>query len=176
MSLIKCHECGHDISTEATQCPNCGAPVKKLKDTQETISREPISFPFICPGCGYKNILPRRLCHNCRQELKTQPSLQPKTTKFCSHCGAEIDFQAEICPKCGVRVLQPKSVKSRTTAILLALFLGGLGVHKFYLGQTGWGILYLIFCWTLIPALVALIEGILYLTMSDEEFSTKYST
>jgi TM2 domain-containing membrane protein YozV/RNA polymerase subunit RPABC4/transcription elongation factor Spt4 len=172
MSLIKCHECEHDVSTEATQCPNCGAPVKKLKEIKETIPTEYISFPFICSICGYTNIMPRRFCHNCNQELKTQIN----TTKFCSRCGAQIDFQAEICPKCGVSASQPKSVKSRTTAILLALFLGGLGVHKFYLGQTGWGIAYFIFCCTLIPALVALIEGILYLTMSDEEFNTKYET
>jgi hypothetical protein len=29
MALIKCHECGHDISTQATACPTCGAPAKK---------------------------------------------------------------------------------------------------------------------------------------------------
>jgi TM2 domain-containing membrane protein YozV len=51
------------------------------------------------------------------------------------------------------------SKKSATTAVVLALFLGGLGVHKFYLGQTGMGILYLLFCWTTIPAWIALIEA-----------------
>lgn len=49
--------------------------------------------------------------------------------------------------------------KTPSTAVLLALFLGGLGVHKFYMGQTGLGILYLIFCWTYIPAIVGLIEA-----------------
>ncbi len=49
--------------------------------------------------------------------------------------------------------------KNPTTAVLLALFLGGLGIHKFYLGQTGLGILYLIFCWTYIPSFIALIEA-----------------
>ncbi len=48
--------------------------------------------------------------------------------------------------------------KDATVAILLALFLGGFGAHKFYLGKTGAGILYLLFCWTLIPSFVALIE------------------
>jgi TM2 domain-containing membrane protein YozV len=41
---------------------------------------------------------------------------------------------------------------------ILALFLGGLGVHKFYAGKTGKGIVYLIFCWTYIPAIIALFE------------------
>ena len=64
--------------------------------------------------------------------------------------------------------------RTRVAAALFAFFLGGLGIHKFYLGRTGEGIIYLIFCWTFIPAIVALIEGIIYLTMSDEEFAAKY--
>lgn len=50
--------------------------------------------------------------------------------------------------------------KNPSTAVLLSLFLGGLGVHKFYMGQTGLGILYLIFCWTYIPAIVGFIEAL----------------
>lgn len=49
--------------------------------------------------------------------------------------------------------------KSPTTAVLLALFLGGLGIHKFYLGKAGMGILYLLFCWTYIPAVIAFFEA-----------------
>lgn len=66
-------------------------------------------------------------------------------------------------------------MKSKITAALLAFFLGGLGIHKFYLGQTGMGIVYLLFFWTGIPALVAFVEAILLLVMSDDEFNRKYS-
>ncbi|MDW3648874.1 MAG: NINE protein [Bacteroidia bacterium] len=66
-------------------------------------------------------------------------------------------------------------MKSKTTAGVLAILLGGLGAHKFYLGRTLWGILYLLFCWTFIPAIVALIEGITYFTMSDGAFNAKYN-
>jgi TM2 domain-containing membrane protein YozV len=45
--------------------------------------------------------------------------------------------------------------------IVLALLLGGLGAHRFYMNQIGWGLLYLAFCWTLIPMLVALVEAFL---------------
>ena len=48
--------------------------------------------------------------------------------------------------------------KSGTTAVLLALFLGGVGAHHFYMGKVGLGVLYLVFFWTLIPAAVALVE------------------
>ena len=64
--------------------------------------------------------------------------------------------------------------KNRGVAVLLAVFLGWFGAHKFYLGQTGWGIVYLLFCWTFIPACVALIEALFYLLTDDYEFGLKY--
>jgi TM2 domain-containing membrane protein YozV len=104
--------------------------------------------------------------------------------RFCSECGAVIKAKAEICPKCGVRqnghsmIINLGQVasngKSRVATALFALLLGGFGGHKFYLGQVGLGIVYLIFCWTFIPAIIAFIEFILFLTMSDEAFDQKY--
>lgn len=62
----------------------------------------------------------------------------------------------------------------KLAAVLFALLLGCFGAHKFFLGKTGMGILYLLFCWTGIPGIVSLIEGILYVAMSEEEFAEKY--
>ncbi len=93
---------------------------------------------------------------------------------FCFACGQGIDARAEICPKCGVRQKRAMGNKSRIAAALLAFFLGGLGAHKFYLGRPIWGIVYLLFFWTLIPAIIAFIEFIVYLCMSDESFAAKY--
>lgn len=69
-----------------------------------------------------------------------------------------------------------RTVRNRVVAALLAIFLGGLGIHKFYLGKTGWGILYLLFFWTGIPLLVGFIEGIIYLASSEKSFQDKYSS
>jgi TM2 domain-containing membrane protein YozV len=69
--------------------------------------------------------------------------------KYCTDCGSVISAKA------------------------FAILLGGVGIHKFYLGRVGQGILYLVFCWTFIPALVGFIEGIIYLTMSDHDFEEK---
>ncbi|MEK9780506.1 MAG: TM2 domain-containing protein, partial [Gammaproteobacteria bacterium] len=66
-----------------------------------------------------------------------------------------------------------KIVKSKIVAFILAWFLGGFGGHKFYCGQIGMGVVYLIFCWTFIPAIIAFIEGIIYLTVRDDETFTK---
>ena len=68
--------------------------------------------------------------------------------------------------------------KSKIAAALLALFLGGLGVHKFYLGYVGAGIVMLIGTFTLIfipvVVLIALIEFIVYITKSDVDFHQTY--
>jgi TM2 domain-containing membrane protein YozV len=66
------------------------------------------------------------------------------------------------------------SSKSKVAAGLLAILLGDFGVHKFYLGQVGLGVVYLLFCWTLIPGIIGIIEGIIYLTMSDQAFEKRY--
>lgn len=99
--------------------------------------------------------------------------------QYCSSCGAIIKREAEICPECGVRNRPfgdsaASGSKDRVTAGVLAILLGWFGAHKFYLGDTGLGILYLCFFWTGIPAIVGLIEGILYLTKTDEEFHRAY--
>jgi TM2 domain-containing membrane protein YozV len=97
---------------------------------------------------------------------------------YCRDCGTVIHARAEICPKCGVRQksMPAAAGRNRTTAAILALVFGGLGVHKFYLGQSGLGILYLLFCWTFVPSIVGFIEAIVYLSMSDEAFSAKYNS
>ena len=65
-------------------------------------------------------------------------------------------------------------MKNKYVAGILAILLGDLGIHKFYLGKIGWGIVYLLFCWTGIPAIAGLIEGIIYLCTDDETFQVKY--
>ena len=122
MALITCPECGKEISDKAKTCPNCGAPVEK---------------------------------------------------KFCQYCGEQIEKDCVVWPKCGKQVANlkddkiiinnsasssasamasattrnytiPKKPKNKWTAFLLCLFFGYLGVHKFYEGKAGMGILYLL--------------------------------
>jgi len=75
--------------------------------------------------------------------------------KFCQECGSIIRAKAEICPKCGVRQGgESSSERNRMAAALFALILGGIGIHKFYLGKVGQGVLYVLFCWTFIPFII----------------------
>ncbi|ELS31093.1 MULTISPECIES: NINE protein [Pseudanabaena] len=66
-------------------------------------------------------------------------------------------------------------MKTKNTTVLLCFFLGAFGGHKFYLGQSGWGVLYLLFCWTGIPSIAAFVEFIMFLVMSEDEFNRKYN-
>jgi TM2 domain-containing membrane protein YozV len=92
--------------------------------------------------------------------------------KVCDACGQQIHARAEICPKCGVRQHRPVS---KAVLLLLTFFGGGIGAHKFYLGKYWQGALYLIFFWTGIPALVALIEFIVYAFTSSQRLNEKYT-
>ena len=76
-----------------------------------------------------------------------------------------------------------RNPKEKIVAGIFALVLGGLGIHKFYLGYTTAGIIHLIvffigmlplFMGTLAISIIGIIEGIIYLTKSDEEFQQTY--
>lgn len=69
--------------------------------------------------------------------------------KYCSKCGAEIHDDAVICPKCGCQIAtlpkpQDVSEKSWVATLLLCFFLGVFGVHRFYVGKVGTGVVMLL--------------------------------
>ena len=96
--------------------------------------------------------------------------------------GQKVDFEIDGAGQASQIYTLPTSIafpnqigeKNKIVAAILAFFLGGFGIHKFYLGQIGWGIIYILFCWTFIPSIVAFIEFIIYLCTSDEDFARKY--
>ncbi len=95
-------------------------------------------------------------------------------SKFCTACGKQLHIKAEICPSCGVRAMAAPNGVNKIALVLLALFMGGLGAHKFYVKKYGQGVLYLLFCWTYIPTLVSFIEGLIYCFTGEEELQQRY--
>ncbi len=91
---------------------------------------------------------------------------------WCRGCGKEIHESARACPHCGAHQ-KIGGNKSRMVAGFLALFLGGIGMHRFYLGQW-WGIFYLLLCWTFIPAIIAVLEAIVFFCTGDSTWAEKY--
>lgn len=88
----------------------------------------------------------------------------------CRQCGAKIGQTEAVCPHCGAS--QPiGKPRSKVTAGLLAIFLGWLGAHRFYLGQW-WGVVYFIFGILAWP--VAIIEGIVFLVTPADKWDAKY--
>lgn len=115
-------------------CPNCGAPLEGAGTS--------------CKYCGWQK---EGSPVNNQTVTNSVTSDISGPTKFCSTCGAKISENAEICPKCGVRQETSSSVskknvsdKSRKTCLLLCIFLGGLGIHRFYTDKVGTGILLVI--------------------------------
>ena len=146
-----CFSCSKVLHSSATNCPTCGA-------------QQPAHGNHIALNASHSTT------------TATVP-LMPNHV-YCRGCGTSIHESAHACPECGaVQRSQGGDFSSgseRITAALLAFFLGWLGVHKFYLGKGFQGILYLLYCWTFIPAIISFIEGIVYLTRSDIEFKRKY--
>jgi len=67
------------------------------------------------------------------------------------------------------------NMKDKNVAGILALLFGWLGIHRFYLGQGGLGIAYLMFCWLPIVWLIAFVDAILFFVMDPEGFDMKYN-
>lgn len=116
-------------------------------------------------------------CRNCGNTMDNSAAVCVKCgvasgqgTAFCPNCGAQTPAGAAVCVKCGVALGQPVNAaeqKSKMTAGLLGIFLGGLGIHNFYLGYTGKAIAQIVLslCFG-VGAIWGLIEGIMILTGS----------
>lgn len=126
-----------------------------------------------CPSCGGQKstqINEREYrCEYCGHTfVPVEPRQQQAQQQFASQSPnfSQQSFQSQFSS-------QNAEGKNRMTAAILGLILGGLGAHHFYLGNTLKGVIYLVFCWSYIPALLGLIEGIMLLTQSDEDFAIK---
>lgn len=104
----------------------------------------------------------------------------------CLNLGEAVIYSVEVGDWFANRVAilsAPRATRSRIIAALLAIFGGVLGLQKIYLGYPWIGILIIVmtvcFWWlALVPVLAAaglgVIEGLIYLTMSDEKFERRY--
>lgn len=137
-------------------CTNCGNSVDRRA--------------VICPRCGVAPWRGKKHCPNCAHE--TDPN-----QAVCLNCGVALPGQDIPGVSAGID-------QRKLTAGLLAIFLGALGIHKFYLGYKEEAIImlvvsiggYFVTCGlaTSVMAVIGIIEGILYLTRSDTEFERVY--
>ena len=121
---------------------------------------------FNCPQCGAPLNVGIKECKYCGEEFAVTTN-QPQSAS--NPVVQTIYVQQPVPPQSKL-----KPVKSKTVAGILGILFGGFGIHKFYLGKPGLGLLYLIFFWTYIPALIGFIEGISYLIMDEAKFVNKF--
>ena len=89
-------------------------------------------------------------CKNCGQEMNDNQAIclgcgvkVGEGTAFCQNCGKPVDAAAEVCLNCGVAIKKAGSDlagKDKIVIILLLVFLGGIGIHNFVMGETKKGI------------------------------------
>ena len=133
-------------------CISCGTPIHFSADH--------------CPSCGAAQNFDD-------SEMQPEPSDTNSiiaSRKNCHACDAVLHISALSCTRCGAQQFE----KNKYVAGILAIMFGWLGLHKFYLGQVGMGVLRICFFWTSIPTIVGIVEGIGYLTMKHETFARKF--
>ena len=116
-----------------------------------------------CKNCGSEVDPKAAICVKCGYQLGTG-------NNFCHNCGNAVAPGANVCTSCGFAqsVAPSGEQKSKLVAVLLAFFLGSIGIHDFYLGYTKNGIIKIILtcCTGVGGSIWALIDFIRLLTGS----------
>ena len=159
MAEKRCPRCGAILADGIDECRYCGAIINDTRPGSQT---------------SYQNNTQSYSPPDYRQPEYQQPpvqSYQPHDYKQPEYQKAQNNVNSFN--EQGAYIDPSWPVRSKVAAGLLALFLGSFGIHKFYLGKPGLGILYLIFCWTYIPSIISFVEAIIYLTSGDIDFQLK---
>lgn len=146
--LSEMYICGqiHEVTGDNLYCPKCGT---------ETNSK-------FCPSCGVE-VNPDVYCPSCGMRVEG---------RFCPDCGININGNASVAKDSAsvcVDGRTPDKWVSKVAYGLLAIILGGLGIHRFYAGKILSGVIYLLLFWTFVPAVLGLIEGIIALTRDGDQ-------
>lgn len=139
-------------------CTNCGNSISELA--------------VACMSCGAAPIGHRKFCRSCGVGMNPEQVI-------CIKCGAGIQAAGTSRPGGGSGT-GTSWAKNKLTAGLLGILLGGCGAHKFYMGSWGWGLILTVALFItmgfsgIVTGIIGLVEGIMYLMMSEEDFAAKY--
>lgn len=107
-----------------------------------------------CKHCG-ESINPNQaICVKCGVKIGEGNS-------FCANCGKTINATADVCLECGFAVKKSSDTSDNKMMLgLIALLIGGLGIHNFMMGETKKGVVKILLCWTGISSIIALVDAI----------------
>ena len=120
-----------------------------------------------CTKCGAVNDDTAQYCVNCQAALSPVSGYQPMQSVNQGSSGGMVDWKAQGADK-------------KVLAGVLGIVVGAFGIHKFVLGYTTEGIIMLVITvvscgiFAIVPSVIGIVEGIMYLTKSDEEFVRTY--
>lgn len=174
-----CRNCGCEVQGETVDCAKCGQSSYDSDKYCQTCGNSTQPDSVWCATCGWR-LGPSQAEHVTQPRLPSEsPSgytqtLPPELTEQMIRVGEQLG-------------LRPRK-KSRITAGVFAILFGVVGLHKFYLGYIGTGIIMLIFpivyfasiigiynpIGFLLMPLIGIIEGIIYLGKTNEEFNVTY--
>lgn len=159
---------------------------QNFSEFRELASRESRSVPLYCKACKrllnesevYEYRRMRSMAGTCVCGFKGTPLARKRPRKATVDMVA-IEEHARQRKKRKTLIeaaAKPREGgRDRTTAIILAVTLGGFGAHKFYLGETLQGYAHVAFCWTLIPILLSWIDAVQLFHMSRVSFNLMYN-
>ena len=187
---ITCNSCGSSYKVDdryarrEAKCKKCDAvlvipkaPGLEIKKTIGEQRREvEAKKTCSCPMCGEEILAKAIKCKHCgefldgRNSNNSSPAIKTGNGNP-NNVVVNID-NSGFGPQRG---RSRQSYKTKNAALLWCFFLGGIGAHHFYLGNTVRGLLYLLFVWTYIPIVLALIDFILIACTNLEKFDRKYN-
>ncbi|MBQ7010398.1 MAG: TM2 domain-containing protein [Clostridia bacterium] len=126
-------------------------------------------------------------CKNCGEQMNDNQAICLKCgvkvedgNKYCANCGAQLNEGAEVCTACGVAVKKAEDKskiggQDKLVMGLIAIFIGGLGIHNFMMGETKKGIIKIVLSVACgIGAILGLIDGIRILMDKYTVDATKF--
>jgi TM2 domain-containing membrane protein YozV len=133
--MMFCRACGREIDELAELCPECGVTPTEGDKHCHSCGNETKPEAEFCVKCGAKLAKPTA---QETPEAPAEPKEVPEETAAAAGVGEVLE---QVAPVQGVGEV---SQKSRLASTLLALFLGWLGIHRFYLGKTGTAVIMLV--------------------------------
>lgn len=170
-----CTECGKAIPDGVKFCPECGTA---LEATTKAAGAAGAAAGAAAAGATGTSAGAAQPGQPYTQPGYAQPQPGQQSYTAPGYAPQQSYAQPYVQP-----TVVPGAKKDRIVAGLLAIFLGWLGIHKFYLGFTAPGVIYLVISLvglifggvpTLVMAVLAIIEGIMYLTKSNYDFYQLY--